>query len=205
MSQKIKSITIIKDFPSNNLPFLKYEGKELESRIDPDGKFMSWDIENYPEFFQIEYEPEKPTLLKRPDGSLISEFEELQKVIKIENCNNEIHVRECSFFKGCDLISLKQGLIFLKEDIDLAEKKAKQLTKKRDIQYVIDRLEAMSSREDLNSVFTYYNGRDKVFTLEVDLHNDPIYSPLKMITRTGQRVLEALTYDEYKQYLGMVL
>ena len=73
-TQKIKSITIIKDFPSLEISLGRYAGDNLNSKMRKDGSFLDYKFWNYPEFFEIEYET--PTLLKRPDENLIDEPED---------------------------------------------------------------------------------------------------------------------------------
>src|SRR5574343_1784816 len=91
---------------------------------------------------EVEIEYEKPKILKRPDGSVISGLEEGQKVISIKQNKNGKY--EISGY-GYDDRDLLNGFVFLEEDIHLAETKAEMLTKKFEIQCEIDRLNAENS------------------------------------------------------------
>ena len=71
--QKIKSIKKIKDFPFDWLT--NKDGVITEAFLK--------EVQKYPEFFEIEYEPEKPKPLKRQDGSVISGVPENTSIIKI--------------------------------------------------------------------------------------------------------------------------
>jgi hypothetical protein len=85
---------------------------------------------------QIEYRTEKPQILKRPDGSVISvpDFEDYLFIDIVYGINYELSV--------CLPERFAEGTVFLAEDRHLAEKKAKQHTKQREIQFEIDTLNA---------------------------------------------------------------
>jgi hypothetical protein len=136
-NQKIKSITI-KDREAEKALLHRYRSSQAFIDFVNDNK----------DLFEIEYESEKPKLLKRADGSLITEPKYLERILLLELCfsfrNNNgfykpvYHDYERSYHKP----KLQQGLIFLPEDVELAEKKAKMLTKQLEIQFEIDRVNA---------------------------------------------------------------
>jgi hypothetical protein len=217
MTQKIKSITIKKDFPTNKWDVgtrvawdhICYLFSRNVTGIEGEEKTLE-EMKYYPDFFEIEYE--KPTLLKRPDGSLISEPEDGADIVRIAYIDNNIVVEKTTYKKEADLSSLKFGLVFLPEDTYLAEKKAKMLTKQLEIQYEIDILNA-----EEGWVADWGTGQDK-FHFKVICRNietgweEVIYTNESeeegytvMSKVTAQTILAKYSQDELKQYLGIII
>jgi hypothetical protein len=160
MPQKIKSITVIKEYPSvkAGLKLKIYQdsaGIELDNGICMPLIKLE-DLDKYPEYFEIEYET--PKLLKRDDCSLISEPKEGEKIVGISLKDFSISANFWSRYNDLSwsIAGIKQGLIFLEEDTDLAEKKAEQLTKQLEIQNEIDRLNALEGAEVIKNFKLQY-------------------------------------------------
>ena len=152
----------------------------------------------------------KPTLLKRPDGSLISEPKEWEEIFRLTpepNCKFELY----STLYNWDLKSeIMDGLIFLKEDRHLAKKKAQQLTKQLEIQYEIDRMNAEEGWVADWSDYTQHKfffqddkyGKNGVTIISTVYYNKGI---LTMSKTTAETILAKYPQDELKQYLGMII
>lgn len=167
-------------------------------------------INEYPDYFEIEYEPEKPKLLKRADGSLISEPKKGEEVWVIDK-NFEVLV---NFYESKRHLNLLQnGLVYLIEDDyhrcknrKLAEKKAKMLTKQLEITVEIDRLNAENGEnivEDREFAFKIneYTGEVKPYQF-CDI---TIPEKWKMRYDTAKAILAKYSQDELKQYLEIII
>lgn len=152
---------------------------------------------------------EKPQILKRPDGSVISELEEGQEVVRIfynnygrDRCYRYAVSIEFEYSKKNE-IDLKQGLIFLPEDTDLAEKKAKQLTKQFEIQFEIDRLNAEEGEtNEHKKVFCYDEETDKVYLDWADARSKP---KTEVSKATAETILAKYSQQDLKFYLGIII
>jgi len=209
-SQKIKSFTI--NLPVDTISFNHITFNQIKIRnIDKLDKDQLQALQALAIIDgNIEYE--KPTLLKRPDGSLITEPAENTNVIEIwlngttgiyqinKHTDNKTVVVRWSNSHDKGLIM--QGLIFLPEDKDLAKKKAKRLTKQIEIQLEIDRLNA--EEKDKNLGRGYYLC---VNTGRVDYYRRQPYITDQnnvMSQKTAEIILAKYTQDELKQYLGII-
>lgn len=185
MQQQIKSIK------------LKESTKDLLNNEPPEGFTNTFQtvLDQYPEYFEIEYEP---TLLKRPDGSLISEQEieeHTKKIIRILQSYPNYKLAEEDYNGDYHYICLQQGLIFLPEDKHLAEKKAQMLTKQLEIQFEIDRLNAEEGslgQRSLNESDIKANIYDKIRKVEIT-------------EKTADTILAKYSQDELKNYLGIII
>jgi len=152
---------------------------------------------------QIEYE--KPKLLKRPDGSLISEPERSTEIYRINPYNFKVYYDK--FIPNDD--GTKLGYNFLKEDGQKAEKKAQMLSKQLEIKNEIDRLNAEEgwvanwksqnqSKSYLSHDHTYPDGlvNDRA---RHSIQQDNQY----MSAKTASTILAKYSQDELKQYLGI--
>jgi hypothetical protein len=152
-----------------------------------------------PEDFEIKHE--KPQILKRPDGSLISGLEEGQDIIVITTNGYDIIVVEEVFGQHTHM-SLRQGYVYLRSDTDLAEKKAKMLSKQFVIQLEIDRLNAVEHPSiEKEWHIGYFQNNDKIYK-----HN--LYGSSKdtfMSELTAETILAKYSQDELKQYLGIII
>ncbi len=149
---------------------------------------------------QIEYEPE-PTLLKRPDGSLITELEEGSEITIIDIDFSLIRV----VYKD-DLLNrilIKQGKVFLRKDETLALKKALMLTKQNIIQFEINRLNAEEGK-NFGQVFCFRLSKDKE-TVEVLATFENTLNVLLFSNGTAETILAKYSQDELKQYLGIII
>ena len=187
---KIKSIKVIKDY-----------------------KFSLWDktledlIKLNPEAFEVEYE--KPQILKRPDGSVISGLEDGESVYFIRyvysaEAGQNIYSTDYNYYYKIEHdLSLKLGHIFLPEDTDLAEKKAKQLTKQFQIQLEIDRLNAEEDNEEKQY---YYLRLNKFQTgVEIEKTFENALNVRVFSKKTAETILAKYSQDELKQYLGIII
>ena len=184
---KIKSITINdEDLSSSDLQFLSKVFKNISTELE-------------------EYEP-KPKLLKRPDGSLISKPEEGTAVVFLD-----IHFDISQSVYGSWLFqSITRGEVFLEKDLNLAEKKAKQLTKQLEIQFEIDRLNAESGW-----ITDWNNFSQEKFFLTHDSNSEIVGSDYlwgdrnsgenAMSEKTAEKILEKYSQEELKQYLGIII
>jgi hypothetical protein len=160
---------------------------------------------------KIEYEQTK--ILKRPDGSLISEPERGTKVWVLktgflsEN-KDEGYFSTLEYYRSLDhKIYLQQGYIFEQEDKDPSEKKADMLTKQLEIQYEIDRLNAkegwvakFDNNYPANNVY-YFMIEDGV----VDYCHPKLQSNQNLVSKkSAETILAKYTQDELKQYLGII-
>jgi len=222
MTQKIKSITIIKNFPFSDKLNLESVKEYSEINLPDLLQVNIQDILNYPEFFQIEYE--KPAILKRPDGSIISELEEGTEVTWInQHCNSGNFTTEildkdgmrwmntAKYQKSLYQNELRNGLIFLREDINLAEKKTQQLTKQLEIQFEIDRLNAeegwvanYSAETNEDTCYIIYN-YDRGFFSIGELKQYRIRTTGFMSEKTAETILAKYSQEELKQYLGIII
>jgi len=191
---------------------------EPNAKISDHGKFFAVQKEGseIPDYWvgkeyvdSIKYKT--PKILKRADGSVISEPEEGTTVVLItepEHFEDKYRIQLLTFYKEHKLL-LKYGYVFLKEDEHLAEKKAKMLTKQLEIQYEIDRLNAeegwVADWSDLNQAKTYflYNlENQKIATYWNNVwRSDKDY----MSEKTANTILEKYSQDELKQYLGIII
>jgi hypothetical protein len=163
----------------------------------------------------VEYEPE---LLKRQDGSLISEPEKGVKIIhiyqhrgdfKLNICNGELFI---SSYDNHHEQYLLNGFIFLPEDKELAEKKAKMLTKQLEIQYEIDRLNAENNNENMNLYLClkdsahhrYYEEQWSEYSA-ICFHSESGIGTNKVSKKVLDIILKKYSQDELKQYLGLTI
>lgn len=211
-NKKIKSITVIKDFPGN--PFVLSNDGQMGVTPPHLDKLLVLQPQKYPEFFEIEYYPEKPKILKRPDGSLISKPKKGTKITIIDF--------DYTLMRGVyrdDLLNnnlLKQGKIFLREDEYLASKKGAMEEKRNEIQYEIDRLDAeegwvadwKEGPEGRNQTFKYYlyfgHHKDSREVESYFTRNNQSESSY-MSKKTAETILSKYTQDELKQYLGIII
>ena len=142
---------------------------------------------------QIEYE--KPKLLKRPDGSLISEPERSTEIYRINPYNFKVYYDK--FIPNDD--GTKLGYNFLKEDGQKAEKKAQMLSKQLEIQFEIDRLNAGDSEFDQVYILIKSDHRGFVEIYNCDYTN----GQTRMSAKTASTILAKYSQDELKQYLGI--
>jgi len=212
MSKTIKSITVKKVLPfcsNEEITSLKFNGLGDFSEYSREWFKIKAEnpeklLEFFPEYFQIEYE--KPELLKRADGSLISEPEDETEIVGIRLTDYTINP---SFWNSWGIAGIKQGLIFLKEDTDRAEKKAKMLSILIKIQFEIDRLNAEEGW------FTdWNNNKQQKYFIEINHQTDTIkinyniYFQIKkqyMSKSTADTILAKYSQDELKQYLGIII
>lgn len=204
---KIKSITC----PDQYGQLAEYTSDDYEFSVDiteieiiAKEPYNSWIRQTY-KIKDCKVEYEKPTLLKRPDGSLISEPEQGQKIICI-SLDFSINNLEYYYQKGSEAIYnyLKQGLIFLPEDRHLAEKKAEMLTKQLEIQHEIDRLNAEEGDTvDQDFVLFLGNGNKggEVKAGRTLLAENKIL----MSEKTAETILAKYSQEELKQYLGIII
>jgi hypothetical protein len=159
-----------------------------------------------PEDFEIEHE--KPQILKRPDGSVISGLEDGQDIIKVCLLNNFIVAASRTYDQNLDLHSLQSGLIYLPEDKHLAEKKAKQIPKQSEIKLEIDRLNA-----EEGWVADLSNGsQTKVYLIckknqieKAYEHYESFVGIKYMSETTAKTILAKYSQDEIKQYLDIII
>ena len=191
------------------------ENRKIKSiKVKKDYKFSLWDmnledlIKKNPEAFEIEYEP---ILLKRPDGSLISEPEEGAKVwIFVLNYVNEGKDEEVVLsLKPYESIHLrhllKEGNVFLQEDENLAEKKKNMINKQLEIQFEIDRLNAEGGNEDLDYLFYLHPTKKEVNATNRLSFEYYTNAKSSVSQKTAEIILEKYTQDELKQYLGIII
>ena len=183
---KIKSITIKKDY------------KVMNYDIDTP---LSELIEVMPQAFEIEYE--KPQILKRPDGSLISEPENRTEIYCIRASNNGYIVVPNIWQANCyEHDILYTGRLFLSQDIDLAEKKAAMLSKQLEIQYEIDRLNAEEKDKSIQEFILFPHSDSG----KIRFGRNLLWSKdQKMSQKTAQTILKKYSQYELKQYLGNII
>lgn len=200
MSKKIKSITTEtgETFNLEDWELTLQEDGYIQAKFKGKSKQTVW----YPkDTLVIEYESK---ILKRSDGSLISGLKNGQEVIRLFYSQNGYKSNADIFYFDPDLTALKLGLIFLPEDKDLAEKKAKMFTKQLDIKYEIERLNAEQGWvADWNSTQEKYilENRLKVCSKVVTYNNS---GQTPMSEKTAETILAKYTQDELKQYLGII-
>ena len=147
---------------------------------------------------------EKPQILKRPDGSVISvpdkkDFEDYLFIDIVYGINYELSVCLPEWIN----ILFAEGKVFLAEDRHLAEKKAKQLTKQLEIQYEIDTLNAKEGEtNEHKKVFCYDEETDKVYLDWADARSKP---KTEVSKATAKTILAKYSQDELKLYLGIIL
>ena len=144
MTEKIKSI--------------KFKQEVIQEMLKTKNSFTDEIIElaeTNPAYFEIEYE--KPKILKRGDGSIISELKEGVEILVIASNGYELYILKDTFsYKN--IISLKSGEVFLAKDRHLAEKKKEMLKKQLEIRFEIDRLNAEGyNNEAFNLIQDYIN------------------------------------------------
>jgi hypothetical protein len=184
---KIKSIKVIKDY-----------------------KFSLWDktledlIKLNPEAFEVEYE--KPKILKRPDGSVISGLEDGAPIIGVCSLNNLIVAASRTYDQNLNLYSLQSGLIYLPEDKHLAEKKAKQIPKQSEIKLEIDRLNAEEGGITTDDDYYFIDLTQNNFVKKWDKseRHSPTHCSI-MSEATAETILAKYSQDELKQYLGIII
>ena len=159
---------------------------------------------------EIEYESE-PKILKRPDGSLISEPKKGVEVILIQS--REDYALEIAYSKEIKQFRngyfLKRGFMFLVEDEHLAEKKTNMLTKQLEITNEIERLNAEQGwvadwgnddQEKCN--FCYSNSYKRVdISYYCQGQSGVLYSSEDILTEIKDKYSE----DELKQFLGIII
>jgi hypothetical protein len=209
MSQKIKSIT----YDGTEIP-LGMLNQKLQNEILNGTECESTSFGEYDFKLRVEYEPE-PKLLKRPDGSLISEPPEGTKVIFIEFSileDDKYRVSDRTIeYEYCKsyYTNLKQGGCFLIQDKHLAEKKSQQLTKQLEIQNEIDRLNVEEGWVvDWKDSFQpkYYlnlNHDHQIVQDEYELTEQS--SKQYMSEATAETILAKYSQDDLKAYLGIIL
>ena len=199
--KSIKLNTYIFDSSSMQLPTQTFKDEVLKM------------INEYPDYFEIEYEPEKPKLLKRADGSLISEPKKGEEVWVIDK-NFEVLV---NFYESKRHLNLLQnGLVYLIEDDyhrcknrKLAEKKAKMLTKQLEITVEIDRLNAeqqfIIDKNDY-SKYQYYLNTDESGTVTYFAYHPKTPKNTQLLSaETTKTILAKYSQDELKQYLKIII
>jgi hypothetical protein len=147
----------------------------------------------------VEYEPK---ILKRQDGSLISQPEYLQTVINI--FLNGFDLDEISYNNVSHNWLLLRGLVFLPEDKELAEKKAKMLTKQLEIQHEIDRLNA-EQKWDYKTDLHYFHSVPNTERVQICWSCDDDNSVNFMSFETAKIIFEKYSAKEIKQYLGVII
>jgi hypothetical protein len=185
---------------------------EPNAKISDHGKFFAVQKEGseIPDYWvgkeyvdSIKYKT--PKILKRADGSVISEPEEGTTVVLItepEHFEDKYRIQLLTFYKEHKLL-LKYGYVFLKEDEHLAEKKAKMLTKQLEIQYEIDRLNAEEG-ENFGQIFYFRLSKNKEI-VEVESTNENALNVLLFSNRTAETILAKYSQEELKQYLGIII
>lgn len=186
---------------------------EPNAKISDHGKFFAVQEEGseIPDYWvgkeyvdSIEYKT--PKILKRADGSLIWNYQNIKERTIVIGWQDYEYTTYCQVAtkETCDL-----GYVFLyPEDDHLAEKKAEMLTKKREIKFEIDRLNAeegwvanFEDNEDEDICFFYL---DEGGTIEIGTENnqcDLQYMP----RQTAETILDKYSQDELKQYLGIII
>lgn len=216
-NQLIKSIKIIKEYP-----FSKVWGIELDKIYTLDdflalSSFSSFGncektvtnmAENFPEFFEIEYELEKPKILKRPDGSLITEPDNLDQIVIIIDYTHISIKSEKWKNSKMEQILLKEGKVFDKQDWKLAEKKAEMLSKQFKITNEIERLNAES---DWVADWNNFNQIKCSFRYNHSCKEIKYYSCWQRqseVLYTSEEILDKIqnkySEDELKLYLGVI-
>ena len=217
---EIESIKVKKDFPTN--PFTVGQEYKLEDFINCDERgrigslfreFMLccfgtndkekiiYFLENNSEFFEIEHEPDKPKLLKRAYGSLISEVAFGVETYQIRVLDNKYFVQAIQYEEDQKWL-LMEGRVFLTQDIRLAQEKAQMLTKQVEIQFEIDRLNAESIDNKYWSIkYNDFKKKFEIYSFEVCGVTLP--ENYKMTCKTAETILAKFSQDEIKQYLGI--
>lgn len=163
-------------------------------------------IKEFPEHFEIQ----KPQILKRSDGSVISGLEEVELEKTFVYIDEFLKVQTSFLYNILAYrYKLKNGLIFLPEDTEIAEKKAQMLSKKLEIQFEIDRLNAEEEwtvREDnhLKYIFDYIDYKNRVeLSSYLTLSVYAIRSA--MSEKTAEAIVAKFDQGELKQYLGIII
>jgi hypothetical protein len=231
MSQ-IKSFTI--SLPIDTIGFEQFTISKVENLSNKQFEALKVLASEYG---QIEYEPEKPKILKRADGSVISGLEEGQEIVYINEQNykvqefiftdvlpQSIYYKKRYKFSKDDIwqFRLSLGLIFLPEDTNLAEKKAKQHTKQREIQFEIDTLNAEEGwvpdwrdhNQDKYYLCVDYDEPDQ-YSCNCEQDYKDVIRIFKdssqkrhnkyMSEKTAKTILAKYSQHELKQYLGIIL
>jgi hypothetical protein len=154
-----------------------------------------------------EYEPKKPQILKRPDGSVICGLEEEDEIWYITNYYPDGSYYPCHEYVFREikhrLTLLKEGKIFLPEDKHLAEKKAKMLSKQLEIKNEIDRLNA---EEDNKEKQYYYLRLNKFQTgVEIEKTFENALNVRVFSEKTAEKISTQYSQEELKQYLGIII
>lgn len=169
------------------------------SKIETDEGFLKI-LKKHPKYCEIEYDP----ILKRADGSLITDLPEGAEVLLIADFILS-KIKKIKFKKRF-LQDLRLGLIFLPEDTKLAERKAYQLRTQFQIENEIDRLNAEEGWVPNWST----GGMDKYVLF---LENGKVGTGYTVYCRRGiqymsqktaDSILAKYTQDELKKYLQIV-
>jgi hypothetical protein len=208
----------IKSITQNNIT---YDMSDWNITLQEDGylKCQKKNINQLPFWIpkaEVEITYEKPQILKRPDGSVISvpDFEDYLFIDIVYGINYELSV--------CLPERFAEGTVFLAEDRHLAEKKAKQLTKQREIRFEIDTLNAeegwVSDWRDHNQDKYYlcvdYDEPDQ-YSCNCEQDYKDVIRIFKdssqkrhnkyMSEKTAETIIAKYSQDELKQYLGIIL
>ena len=153
---------------------------------------------------KIEYESESPKLLKRPDGSLISEPEEGASIWRLEwnTTDHKIKLFNSGYSRFSYLLFLKKGYVFLEEDKNLADKKRYMLIKQLEIQFEIDRLNAEEEEKAMQKY--YFRVSADRETVGVDITHDNALNVLLFSETTYDKIIAKYSQDELKQYLKII-
>ena len=196
---KIKSIKIEKQYIPLTL-LNEVWLQKLDQKKPPEGVTIYSDGVKV----EIEYESE-PKFLKRPDGSLISEPEEDEKVIII---GEEFEGFEDHYSADYE-INLRLGRVFLLKDKHLAEKKAKMLTKQLEITNEIERLNAeenwVADWSDSNQTkcsFRYKHNCKEIISNSCWQYQSGVLVSSEEIL---DKIQDKYSEDELKQFLGIII
>jgi hypothetical protein len=189
----------IKSITQNNIT---YDMSDWNITLQEDGylKCQKKNINQLPFWIpkaEVEITYEKPQILKRPDGSVISvpDFEDYLFIDIVYGINYELSV--------CLPERFAEGTVFLAEDRHLAEKKAKQLTKQREIRFEIDTLNAKEGEtNEHKKVFCYDEETDKVYLDWADARSKP---KTEVSKATSETILVKYSQQDLKFYLGIIL
>ena len=223
-SEPENTTEIKKGFDPENLTFDGVEIKEGD-KVETTNIYTIQDISDgvlslvaFDPKYILKHYPAKPKLLKRPDGSLISEPEEGAEILEISTegyLQKYTVIGEAKNYSGATAdfikvfyeskthkIYLKQGLIFLHKDILLAKKKAQMLTKQLEIQYEIDRLNA--EENDEVKQYWYFKSVEDQKGVGIEKTFENALNVRVFSKKTAETILVKYTQDELKMYLGII-
>ena len=200
MSQ-IKSITI--GLPIDTISFEAFTISKIADLSDKQLKALEILADQCGE---IAYE--KPQILKRPDGSVISvpDKKDFEDYLFIDPAYDSMlslkinyELSDCSF----EWISIlfAEGKVFLQEDKHLGEKKAQMLTKQLEIQFEIDRLNAEENFNKFRGAYYFSYDEFKVSKLRSNYNAGQKF----MSEKTAETILAKYSQNELKQYLGIII